>query len=51
MSILKRLDSEVVDLVKEEDVLQVKIERADAYMEDVYDMMPSLSSCFRRRTL
>ena len=48
VSILKRLDSEVVDLVKEEDVAS-EIERADAYMEDVYDMMAKLEQLFQKK--
>ena len=41
ISILKQLDGQVVDLVKEEDVAE-EIERADDYMEDVYDVMARL---------
>ena len=41
LSILKELDSEVVDLVKEEEVAN-EIEQADAYMEDIYDAMAKL---------
>ena len=41
MSILKGLDSEVVDLVKEEEVAS-DIEQADAYMEDIYDTITKL---------
>ncbi len=38
LSILKELDSEVVDLVKEAG----EIERADTYMEDIYDAIAKL---------
>ena len=41
VSVLKQLDSEVVDLVKEEEVAD-EIEQADTYMEDVYDVMAKL---------
>ena len=41
LSTLKELDSEVVDLVKEEEVVN-EIEQADAYKEDIYDAIAKL---------
>ena len=41
LSVLKELDSEVVDLVKEEEVAN-EIEQADTYMEDMYDAIAKL---------
>lgn len=41
VSVLKQLDSEVVDLVNEDEVAD-EIEQADSYMEDVYDTMARL---------
>ena len=41
LSILKELDSGVVDLVKEEEVAH-EIELADMYMEDIYDAIAKL---------
>ena len=38
ISVLKTLDAEIVDLVKEEEVGE-EIERADQYMEDLYDVL------------
>lgn len=38
---LKQLDAEVVELVKDEDVVE-EIQRADAYMEGIYDVMARL---------
>ena len=49
MSILKHLDSEVVNLVKEEEVAE-KIEWADAYMEDIYDAMANLEQLLQKNS-
>ena len=49
MSILKQLDSEVVNLVKEEEIAD-EIERADAYMEDIYDTMAKLEQLQKNST-
>lgn len=49
MSILKQLDSEVVNLVKEEEIAE-EIERADAYMEDIYDAMAKLEQLLQRNS-
>lgn len=47
VSVLKQLDSEVVDLVKEEEIAD-EIEQADTYMEDVYDTMAKLDQLFSK---
>ena len=48
MSILKQLDSEVVNLVKEEEIAE-EIERADAYMAKLEQpIWPSSNSSFRK---
>ena len=47
VSVLKKLDAEIVDLVKEDEVAD-EIERADSYMEDVYDMMAKLEEVLNR---
>ena len=49
MSILKQLDSEVVNLVKEKEIAE-EIERADAYMEDIYDAMAKLEQLLQRNS-
>ena len=41
VSVLKQLDAEIVNSVEEAEVVE-EIERADTYMEDVYDMMARL---------
>ncbi len=48
VSVLKHLDSEIVDAVTEEEVAD-EIERTDAYMEDVYDMMAKLEQLFQKK--
>ena len=50
VSVLKKLDAEIVDLVKEDEVAD-EIERADAYMEDVYDMMAKLEEVSKKNSL
>ena len=45
VSVLKHLDSEIVDLVKGEEVAD-EIDSTDTYMEDVYDMMAKLKRLF-----
>ena len=45
VSVLKHLDSEIVDLVKGEEVAD-EIDSTDTYMEDVYDMMAKLERLF-----
>ena len=49
VSVLKKLDAEIVDLVKEDEVAD-EIERADAYMEDVYDMMAKLEEVSKKNS-
>ena len=49
LSILKELDSEVVDLVKEEEVAH-EIEQADVYMEDIYDVIAKLEQLSLKNT-
>ena len=49
LSILKELDSEVVDLVKEEEVAH-EIEQADVYMEDIYDAIAKLEQLSLKNT-
>ena len=39
--VLQQLDSDIVDPVSDEEVAD-EIDKADTFMEDVYDMMPSL---------
>ena len=47
MSILKQLDSEVVNQGKEEEIAE-EIEQADAYMEDIYDAMAKLEQLLQK---
>ena len=49
LSILKELDSEVVDLVKEEEVAH-EIEQVDVYMEDIYDAIAKLEQLSLKNT-
>jgi len=49
LSTLKELDSEVVDLVKEE--VPNEIEQADAYMEDIYDTIAKLEQLFTKTSM
>ena len=49
MGILKQLDCEVVNLVKEEEIAE-ELEQADVYMEDVYDVMAKLELLQRNST-
>ena len=48
VSVLKRLDAEVVDLVAEDEVAD-EIDKADTYMEDVYDVMAKLEELFQKK--
>ena len=48
VSVLKRLDTEVVDLVAEDEVAD-EIDKADTYMEDVYDVMAKLEELFQKK--
>ena len=41
LSILKELDAEVVDLVKDEEIAS-EIEQADTYMEEIYDVIAKM---------
>ena len=50
MSILKSLDSEVVNLVKEKETAE-EIERADANMKDIYDAMAKLKQLLQRNSM
>ena len=49
VSILKQLDSEIVDLgvVSDEEVVH-KIDKADTYMEDVHNMMARLEKLLQK---
>ena len=47
VSVLKKLDAEIVDLVKEEEAAQ-EIEKTDTYMEDIYDVMAKLEVLQKR---
>ena len=44
------MDAEIVDLVGEEEVVE-EIERADTYMEDVYEMMARLEELSEKKAL
>ena len=48
VNVLKRLDAEVVDLVAEDEVAD-EIDKADTYMEDVYDVMAKLEELFQKK--
>ena len=47
IGVLKTLDAEIVDLVKEEEVGE-EIERADQYMEDLYDVLTKMEEALHR---
>ena len=50
IGVLKTLDAEIVDLVKEEEVRE-EIERADQYMEDLYDVLAKMEEALHRNSL
>ena len=47
VSILKRLDSDIKDLVSDEEAAD-EIDKADTYMEDIYDMMARLEQLLQK---
>ena len=47
VSVLKKLDAEIVDSVKEEEVAE-EIEKTDMYMEDVYDVLAKLEEVLNK---
>ena len=47
VSVLKKLDAEIVDSVKEEEVAE-EIEKTDMYMEDVYVVLAKLEEALNK---